>query len=333
MLESGTGSLAGIQLMKRKLSEWASTLNEKTTVRHQEQATLLFADICGSTRLFEKYGDLRARQIETLVLDLLTARTLAYRGVVIKTIGDEIMSRFPDAETGVNAACEMQQAVKDDLMLVDLGLAIRIGLHHGPVLLEKDDVFGDAVNVAARMVALAKADQIITTRETLDNLSTHLRQKTRGLGYAWVRGKQNEMEIAEVIWYESDEGLTQMSGGETQKVILNQLYARLVLDYRGRTIELEPSLQMFKIGRGPKSDLVVDRELVSRSHAAIEFRQGKFILADHSTNGTYLLLDNGARFFVRREEFTLQERGTICLGQAAFEHNPDVIRYECKYVA
>ncbi len=332
MLESSTGRLAVIQGMKQKLSEWASTLNEKPTVRHQEQATLLFADICGSTHLFEKYGDLRARQIETLVLDLLAARTLAHRGVVIKTIGDEIMSQFPDAETGVNAACEMQQAVKDDLMLADLGLAIRIGLHHGSVLLEKDDVFGDAVNVAARMVALAKADQIITTQETLDNLSAHLRQKTRGLGHSWVRGKQNEMEIAEVIWYESG-GLTQMCDGETQKILRNQLYARLVLNYRGREIELVPSLQVFKIGRGPKSDLVVDRELVSRSHAAIEFRQGKFILADHSTNGTYLLLDNGARFFVRREEFTLQERGVICLGQAAFEQNPDVIRYECKYAA
>jgi len=321
--------------MKQKLSEWASTLNEKTTVRHQEQATLLFADICGSTHLFEKYGDLRARQIETLVLDLLAARTLAHRGVVIKTIGDEIMSQFPDAETGVNAACGMQQAIKDNPVLVDLSLAIRIGLHYGPVLVEKDDVFGDAVNIAARMVALAKADQIITTRETLNNLSAHLRQKTRGLGHAWVRGKQNEMEIAEVIWYESEEGLTEMSVGENQEIknLRNQLYSRLVLDYRDKATELAPSAQAFKIGRGPRNDLVVDRELISRSHAAIEFRQGKFILADHSTNGTYLLLDNGARFFIRREDFTLQERGIICLGQAAFEQNPDIIRYECKYAA
>jgi adenylate cyclase len=68
---------------------------------------------------------------------------------------------------------------------------------------------------------------------------------------------------------------------------------------------------------------MVDRELVSRSHAVIEFRQGKFILADRSTNGTYLLLDNGSRFFVRREEFTLHDSGIICLGQAVTENNPD----------
>jgi adenylate cyclase len=318
--------------MKQKPSRSAPTLSEGATVGQQDEATLLFADICGSTGLFEKYGDLRARQIETRALDLLAACTVAHQGTVIKTIGDEIMSRFPGAELGMSAACEMQQGVKDDPVLAELGIAIRIGLHHGPVLAEKDDVFGDAVNVAARMVALAKADQIITTRETINCLAADVRRTTRSLGRSWVRGKQNEMEIAEVIWYESG-SLTQMSDGETQKILRNQLYARLLLGYRGQNIELAPSAQAFNIGRGPKNDLVVDRELVSRSHAAIEFRQGKFILKDNSTNGTYLLLENGARFFVRREEFTLHEKGVICLGQAAFEQNPDIICYECKYAA
>jgi class 3 adenylate cyclase len=316
--------------MKQKLSELAFTLSDSSTGR-QEQATLLFADICGSTGLFERYGDLHARQIEARVLDLLAACTVAHQGTVIKTIGDEIMSRFPNAERGVSAACEMQQGIKDDPVLAELGIAIRIGLHHGPVLAERNDVFGDAVNVAARMVALAKADQIITTRETVGCLSADSRQTTRSLGRSWVRGKQNEMEIAEVIWYESG-SLTQMSDGETQKILRNQLYARLILDYRDQNIPITPSTQVFTIGRGLKNNLVVERELVSRSHATIEFRQGKFILKDNSTNGTYLLLENGARFFVRREEFTLHERGVICLGQAAFEDNPDVIRYECKYV-
>ncbi len=322
----------GFQGMKQKLSKPAPKLNGSAAEHQQDQATLLFADICGSTGLFERYGDFRARQIESRVLDLLADQTVAHQGTVVKTIGDEIMSHFPDAAKGMSAACEMQQRIKDDPILADLSIAIRIGLHHGPVLVEKDDVFGDAVNVAARMVALAKADQIITTRETVNCLAADFRRTTRSLGRSWVRGKQNEMEIAEVIWYESG-SLTQMSDGETQKILRNQLYARLVLDYRGRNIELAPSAQAFNIGRGPKNDLVVDRELVSRSHAAIEFRQGKFILRDNSTNGTYLLLENGARFFVRREEFTLHEKGVICLGQAAFEQNPDIICYECRYAA
>jgi hypothetical protein len=74
---------------------------------------------------------------------------------------------------------------------------------------------------------------------------------------------------------------------------------------------------------------VLDHDRVSRSHADIQYRQGKFILVDGSTNGTYLFLENGARYFVQREEFPLHDRGIICLGQAVVNNSPDLIRYEC----
>jgi class 3 adenylate cyclase len=314
--------------MKLNLSKLISVLGDRSASQQQVSATVLFADISGSTRLFEKYGDLRARRIEARVLDLLTARTDANGGAVIKTIGDEIMSRFPDARQAVRAACEMHQALRDDPELVELNISIKVGLHHGPVLVEKNDVFGDAVNIAARMVSLAKADQIITTRETVGFLSADLQDMTRSLGPSRVRGKQDEMEIVEVIWHDTT-SLTQMANARED--LRDLLFARLVLEYRGRSIELVPTTQSFTIGRGERNSLVVDRELVSRSHAVIEFRQGKFILVDQSTNGTYLLLENGARLFVRREEFTLHDRGIICLGQGVSEQNPDIIRYSCSY--
>jgi len=323
--------------MKFKLSSLAPMLGAPSGAHQQQPATVLFADISGSTHLFETYGDLRARQLEARVLDLLAVRTVAHQGTVIKTIGDEIMSRFPDAESGVQAACEMQHAIKNDSVLSDWGIAIRIGLHHGLVLIEKKDVFGDAVNIAARMVELAKPDQIIMTRETVGGLPPELRQITRGLGSSWVRGKQDAVQIAEVIWDESTSltqmsALTRRSDEDTQDVLRNLFYARLILSYRGQAHELVPSTGVFTIGRGLKNGLVIDRELVSRSHAAIEFRQGKFILSDHSANGTYLLLENGAGFFVRREEFALHGQGIICLGQAvSFEQSSDIIHFECKY--
>lgn len=316
--------------MKLKLGNLISGLTERGAAHQQVAATVLFADICGSTRLFERYGDVRARQIETRVLNALAAETRSHDGEVIKTIGDEIMSRFADAEAAVRAACEMHQALKDDPELAQLNIAIKIGLHHGPVLVEKNDVFGDAVNVAARMVSLAKADQIITNRETVGYLSTDVARMTRSLGQSQVRGKQEEIEICEVIWHDTT-SLTQMATGQHQEELRNLLFARLVLEYRGKQQELTPSAQAFTMGRGERSSLVVDRELVSRSHADIEFRQGKFILVDHSTNGTYLLLENGARYFVRREEFTLHDRGIICLGQAVTNNNPDLIHYQCAH--
>lgn len=316
--------------MKLKLGSLIAGLTDRGATHQQVAATVLFADICGSTRLFETYGDVRARRIETRVLDALTAETRVHGGEVIKTIGDEIMSRFADAEAAVRAACEMHQALKDDPELAQLNIAIKIGLHHGPVLVEKNDVFGDAVNVAARMVSLAKADQIITNRETVGYLSTDVARMTRSLGQSQVRGKQEEIEICEVIWHDTT-SLTQMATGQHQEELRNLLFARLVLEYRGKQQELTPSAQAFTMGRGERSSLVVDRELVSRSHADIEFRQGKFILVDHSTNGTYLLLENGARYFVRREEFTLHDRGIICLGQAVTNNNPDLIHYQCAH--
>lgn len=314
--------------MKLKLADLSSRRTNGRGAAHQQvAATVLFADISGSTRLFEQYGDIRARQIEMRVLDMLAAQTSAHGGVVIKTIGDEIMSRFADAEAAVRAACEMHQALKDDPELAQLNIAVKIGLHHGPVLVENGDVFGDAVNIAARMVSLAKADQIMMTQETVGYLPIEIQRKTRNLGQCRVRGKQEEMEICEAIWHDSA-SLTQVASGR-QEELRNLLFARLALEYRGKKLELAPTSQSFTIGRGERSSLVVDRELVSRSHADIEFRQGKFILVDHSTNGTYLLLENGARFFVRREEFTLHDRGIICLGQAVADDNPDLIRYQC----
>lgn len=314
--------------MMRKLSSLMSALSERAASRQQVSATVLFADICGSTRLFERYGDWQARRIESRVLDLLSEKTVEFGGSVIKTIGDEIMAQFPEADQAVNAACEMHAAIKEDPALSELSIAVKIGLHHGPVLVERDDLFGDAVNVAARMVSQAKADQIITTRETVQQLSDGCEHPIRSLGRSRVRGKQDEMEIVEVIWQESA-SLTQMVNLGQQEELRNLLFGRLILEYRGARIEVDPTSQLFALGRGDKNHLVVDRELVSRSHADIEFRQGKFILVDHSTNGTYLLLENGSRFFVRREEFTLQDRGIICLGQAVADDNPDLIRFQC----
>ncbi len=314
--------------MKLKLDHLIPGRVDRGAAHQQASATVLFADICGSTRLFEKYGDVRARQIEMRVLDTLAAKTGAHGGEVVKTIGDEIMSRFPGAEPAVRAACEMHQAIEDDLELAALNIAVKIGLHHGPVLVENNDMFGDAVNVAARMVSLAKANQIITTRETIGQLPAEIERMTRSLGLSRVRGKQEEMEICEVIWQDTT-CVTQMASSGYQEELRSLLFARLVLEYRDRKLELAPAMPTFTIGRGEMSGLVVDRELVSRSHADIEFRQGKFILVDHSTNGTYLLLENGERFFVRREEFNLHDRGIICLGQAVTPNNPDLIRYQC----
>jgi len=315
--------------MVQKLSDLMSGLTDRPASGQQVAATVLFADMCGSTRLFEQYGDWQARKIESRMLAVLSAKTVEFDGKVIKTIGDEIMCRFPNPESGVSAACDMHAALKADPKLKALNIAVRIGLHNGMVLIEQGDLFGDAVNIAARMVAQAKADQIITTRETVDLLADDWAQTIRSLGRVRVRGKQEELELCEVIWQEESASLTQLFNVDRQEELRLLLQQRLTLEYGSYKIEIKSASQPFRMGRCAQNDLVIDRELVSRSHANIEFRQGKFVLVDHSTNGTYLMLENGSRFFVRREEFTLQDRGIICLGQAVSKEKPDLIHYAC----
>src|SRR5262249_36023857 len=115
------------------------------------ECAILFADIAGSTRLYQVIGDERAQASVTACLARLAASAAGQAGVLIKTIGDEIMCRFPMADDALNAACEMHESLRDAPIPGELPISVRIGTHYGPVILEGGDVFGDAVNVSARL--------------------------------------------------------------------------------------------------------------------------------------------------------------------------------------
>jgi adenylate cyclase len=163
--------------------------------------TILFADVSGSTRLFETRGDLEARRLIAAVLDVHGLICRQHGGRVIKTIGDEIMCTLPDAREGVLAACEMQRKMTHDADFARDRLAVHIGLHHGDALEEKDDVYGDAVNTAARMVALAKREQIIASAGSVQGLAGGRMPAFRRLGRVHVDGKLQPIEIVDVIWH------------------------------------------------------------------------------------------------------------------------------------
>ncbi|MBX3701311.1 MAG: adenylate/guanylate cyclase domain-containing protein [Dokdonella sp.] len=291
--------------------------------------TILFADVSGSTRLFETRGDVVARQIVAAVLEALAEVTRRHGGCVIKTIGDEIMCTFPGALNGLLAATDMHRRIKADEAFQHDNVAIRVGLHHGEALVEAGDVFGDAVNVAARMAdkTLARRDQIVTTASTVEGVTSVTGMRIRSLGNAWVQGKQAPLEIVDVLWQEDLAPVTTV-----QRVMQSEqaatARARLLLRYRGLVFELGEDAT-FSMGRDPASSLVVETEWVSRNHALIEWKRGHFMFADRSTNGSWIRMGADHEVLVHRDEVHLRRGGSICLGQAHGVNEADLVHFEC----
>ncbi len=289
------------------------------------QLTILFADISGSTRLYEVLGDAPARAKVASCLQMLTEVTGRHGGTVIKTIGDEIMCTFPTAAVAVAAACDMHEMLEDDITeqtaAGPISLTIRVGLHHGPAILDAGDVFGDAVNVAARMASMAKAGQIITTQSTIEALPPILKASSRFIDRAPVKGKKETMDIFEVLWQQED--ITRMSTGVIPEPADR---AELQLRYHDVNLTLDADRTQVVMGRSKSADIAIAEALASRQHVRVEHRRGKFFIIDQSTNGTYVLSD-GNEAFLRREEMPLSGSGKISLGRSFSENPQEVVHF------
>jgi len=291
---------------------------------------ILFADISGSTRLYEILGDVAARTKVATCLDMLTAVITQHSGTVIKTIGDEIMCTFPTAENAATAACEMHEMLEEDITeqtaAGPISLTIRVGMHYGPAILESGDVFGDAVNVAARMASMAKGNQIITTQNAVDEMSPIMRASTRFIDRAPVKGKKETMDIYEVLWQQED--VTRMSTGVAVQPATEPV--RMRLTYNGDSVILDGDVTQVVMGRSKSADLTVNETLASRQHVRIEHRRGKFFIIDQSTNGTYVHHENDESF-LRREEMPLSGDGMISLGRSFAEGPKEVVHFKSEF--
>ena len=185
---------------------------------------VLFADICGSTALYDQLGNEAALNMVTRILNLLKQEVATYKGILIKTIGDEIMCTFPNAQQAARAARAMHRAVATNKPGGEHPIAIRIGLHFGDVILKANDVFGDTVNVAARIASITRARQTMTTREVIDALPPDLGHKAVSITRASFRGKQDALEVFQLLWEPEDSPSIRIgdSSLRNQKINLDQ---------------------------------------------------------------------------------------------------------------
>lgn len=286
---------------------------------------VLFADVAGSTRLYERLGDAEALRAVERCLNRVERVITGYKGRVIKTIGDEIMAAFDSAEEGMQAACDMQQRVEDLPPISGVKLSIRVGFHFGPAIEDKNDVFGDTVNVAARMTSLAKGGQIITTGEAIAALPALLRQSSREIDAIAVKGKSEVMKVCEVLWQEGED-LTMKSGTSIATAAPAPL--RLRLRHDNKEITLDAAHPSATLGRDLGCDIVIADPRASRTHGRVELRRDKFMLVDQSTNGTYVTFLGEAEFVLKREETFLRNRGRVSFGHAWADNKTEVLEFE-----
>lgn len=242
---------------------------QATSARTNVVRAVLFADVVGSTRLYETFGDDQAKQMIDECLVALTAVVLQYGGRVVKTIGDEIMCVLPSADNGCLAATDMHQKIMALPMVSGVKRSVRIGFHYGAVIEENNDVFGDTVNLAARMAGLAKGMQIITTGTTVTGLSPMLQLSTRSIAALSIKGKGDEVDVREVIWQGGEElTMTTASIAVTTKPVT------LYLEHGTQTWELDRD--GIVIGQDAQCNIVIADRNASRQHARIERRRDKF---------------------------------------------------------
>jgi class 3 adenylate cyclase len=294
------------------------------------ELAILFADVVGSTKLYELMGDLKARDMVAICIDVMRSATEQHSGTVIKTMGDEVMSTFPTADDALNAASLMQHTISThpELKVDGQPVAIRIGCHFGPVVLENRDIFGAAVHTANRMTSQAKAGQIITTATMVDRLSPEWRASVRQIDVATLKGQGSEVALFEVLWQTEDVTSMLPAIAMSQRDAARRL--RLRLRYQGQEVVIDDQRTNVAIGRAEDNDLVVKGNLISRLHARIEINRNKFVLIDQSTNGTFVQTIDGEEAFVRRDSMQIKGEGLIGLGKVPDSSSPQSIRFVCE---
>jgi class 3 adenylate cyclase len=289
---------------------------------------VLFADVSDSTKLYEAIGDTAAFSNVREVIGLLKGVATAYSGRVVKTIGDGLMCVFPNADGCANAAGEMQRQVAQRPPLKNGGqITIRVGFHYGPVIQDGDDVFGDSVNVAARMAGLALAGQAITDADTVSALSSSLRDTVRQINAIPVKGKAEEIEVHELMWQTSVDR-TVIPGRTSAPSIPSQPATgpKMKVIYRGREIIAKDTLYL---GRDDSNTIFIMDPMASRRHAKIELRAGKFVLIDQSSNGTFLTFVGSEELRLKREEVILHGSGKIAFGHSLADNSMEVVEFHC----
>lgn len=280
-------------------------------VEKHETTAIVFVDLSGSTQLYLNVGDEQARVIVARTLDTWSALTVESGGHVIQIRGDGMLCRFATIAGALEAVIRMRQ------LPYPPHLAMHAGLHVGPVLQDAEQLYGDVVNVAARVADVAKRFEIVLTAAARAQLGDSVRWRNlRLIRQVPIKGKAEPLDV--YLLADDRRGLT-----DYEPPVRRHVGGRLALRYAGLLCEVSMQTGACLIGRDDDCRIKIEHRLVSRRHASVECLAGKFFLQDHSTNGTYVAERNVGTVLVHRELLQLKGSGVISLGLEP-QHNAEL---------
>ena len=293
--------------------------------RDELDAAVLMADITGSTSLYEAAGDAAALQQIADCLARLRCTVQQMGGTAIRSKGDDLLCFFADPSSAL-------QATRQALSPQSSGsLALHAGLHYGRIIRAEGDIFGDAVNLTARLAALAKPSEALISESLVAQLPEAEAVSLRFLDRITLKGRSAPTAVYSLL--EDDtaphtlvtilrdaENAAPDSVRETPEVSVTLRYAG-----QFRSCREGGSLS---IGRAGDCDLVIGQPWVSRRHVTVAVRRGKVELDDQSASGTHVSTRDGDAFFLRRETALLVGSGVISLAVAPSHANAEVVHYE-----
>lgn len=296
--------------------------------------TVLFADLRGSTALYETLGNAEATAVVTQSVALIARVVVGSGGTVVKTLGDGLMAMFEQAAGAVRASDEMHDSLeristtdadKHRIVSPRPALKLQVGLALGEVVEVAGDYFGDAVNVAARLLDHAGDNETLVTATVRDTLGPTEAHRFRSLDRLQLRGRAEPVHVCllelprhgdmdttvygDILRAPEPEGI-RLGWSET-----NRVYA--------------PQSLPVVLGRSPQATYCIDDSRVSRSHARIDWNGGTFQLTDLSFNGTYVRFSGDAEIVsLRRGSCTLHGSGVIGLGSSPADASSPIVRFE-----
>ena len=306
----------------------ASDLDAMSNMRPKK--IVLFADVSGSARLFERLGDTEASYAVERCVKRMERSIAGQGGQTTNVLGSELLAVFDSAEQACHAAANMQLRVSTLPPVSGLKLTIRIGLHFGAVEADGKMVAGETVAMVKRIAGLARIDQILASSLVIAEFPRHttiLSQPKPDLGR--LEEGENSFDLVEIDWLNHDDNprAASMTIDSTPSQFLADV-DRLCIRYHGNAFLLDEKSPFLTLGRDPASKLLITDRKASRTHGRIERRNNAYFYIDSSTNGSYVSIGGQSEIMIRRREIELKGSGRISFGGSAGDPKADFAEFE-----